>query len=218
MHRCCAESSGATESPVGKAILHTVPGVRTDIAIRAARPNDASGAVALLRAIYREGRGFVGDGPPAPANLSARIRGADRRRSLYAVAVARAGERSGPDRDEGGEAIAGWLELHRMQPSRLEHVAVLTLAVAPEHRRRGIGRRLLQRADRWANRVDLHKISLHVRAGNQPAIALYRSEGFALEGRERDQIRTDAGFEDNLIMGRFVGDPRGRRAEGASGA
>jgi ribosomal protein S18 acetylase RimI-like enzyme len=81
--------------------------------------------------------------------------------------------------------------------------------VAPEHRRSGVGRALMHDAYAWAERVGVEKISLNVRASNAPAIALYRSEGFALEGREARHIRIGETYEDNLVMARFMA----RRAE-----
>jgi ribosomal protein S18 acetylase RimI-like enzyme len=48
------------------------------------------------------------------------------------------------------------------------------------------------------------KLQLSVRARNEAAIALYRREGFALEGRERAQILDEEGFEDNLVMAKFL--------------
>jgi len=180
---------------------------------RAARESDARAVTALLRGIYAEWRYFVGDSPAPERSLAARIATNDITRSFYAVATV--------DR-----AVKGWVELHRSPAWRLEHVAVLTLAVAPEARRRGIGRDLLEAGYDWCRRVGVLKVSLHVRAGNDAAVRLYLSEGFELEGRERGQIRlgpeansrragggetlaapdsarSDA-FEDNLIMGKWL--------------
>lgn len=159
--------------------------------LRRARPSDAEALRALQEEIYREGRWFVGDGPPSVGSLQRQLRGLDESQSLYLVAA------------QGG-AVCAWLELHRLQPTRLNHVAMLTLAVAQPQRRHGLGRLLLQRGFAWARRVGVAKISLNVRAGNDGAIALYRSCGFVEEGRERHQIRCDDGFEDNLVMAAFV--------------
>lgn len=178
---------------------------RPRVDVRLARVGDAEGVVALQNAIYREGRWFVGDGPPGVGALAGRIRAAPPGQSLHLVATALRPSDGGRD----GGRVVGWLELHRLQPDRLQHVAVLTLAVAADHRRRGIGRRLLRRALHWAPRVGIRKVSLHVRAGNRAAVALYHDEGFELEGRERDQVRTENGFEDNLLMARFVGPAAG---------
>lgn len=163
--------------------------------IRPARASDASAVTRLLAGIYREERYFVGDGPGTSASLAARIGMDDSQRSLYLVAVR-------------GPAVVGWCELHRSPAWRLEHVAVLTLAVSPSERRNGVGRSLLREAYAWCRKVGVLKVSLHVRAGNDAAIALYGSEGFALEGREVGQVRLEPGgrFEDNLIMGKWLVD------------
>lgn len=152
----------------------------------------------LLAGIYREERYFVGDGPGTSASLAARIGMDDPERSLYLVAAR-------------GSDIVGWCELHRSPAWRLEHVAVLTLAVSPSERRRGVGKALLGEAYAWCRRVGVLKVSLHVRAGNAAAIALYESEGFGLEGREVAQVRVKprGEFEDNLIMGKWLTDTPG---------
>lgn len=173
-----------------------MPGTHVGYLIRGAHSEDAREVVRLMRGIYAEGRYFVGDGPPYAESLARRIVGDDPDFTLYLVADAP---------DHGRRTVAGWLELHRMQPRRLQHVAVLTVAVAPGWRRQGIGRGLLGGAYAWAQEVGVRKVSLNVRSGNAGAIALYESEGFVLEGREREQVRVDEGrFEDNLVMARFV--------------
>lgn len=162
--------------------------------MREATPADAEAVRDLLAGIYREGGAFVGDGAESPGSLAARIDSAPRR-SFYAVAVV-------------GSDVAGWLELHRSQARRLEHVAVLTLAVAPWARRRGAAKALLRAGYDWCGRVGVRKVSLNVRADNVAAVRLYEAEGFALEGREVGHVlRTEAeggGYEDNLIMGKWL--------------
>ncbi len=159
--------------------------------LRQARPADASALVALQADIYREGCWFVGDGPPSAEAMTRRLRALEPHCGLYLLAVQR-------------EQLGGWLELRRLQPRRLAHVAVLTLAVAKRWRRRGLGSRLLDRADPWARQVGVAKLQLSVRAGNEAAIALYVKQGFVLEGREVRQVRTEAGYGDNLLMAKFL--------------
>ena len=201
-----------------------MPEVDEPLIIRRARSTDARAVTRLLLGIYGEDDYFVGDGPAAERNLARRLEVDDPLRSLYLVALGGAGNREARNR----EGVGGWLELHRAPAWRLEHVAVLTLAVAPEFRRRGLARELLRRSFDWCEVVGVVKMSLHVRAGNSAAISLYEREGFEYEGRERGQIRrrpagdadagADAGadaeefeggysdelYEDNLIMGKWL--------------
>jgi ribosomal protein S18 acetylase RimI-like enzyme len=107
---------------------------------------------------------------------------------------------------EGPGGLAGWVEARRYAPRSMEHVATLTLAVAAPARRRGVGRRLLRALTPWARRVGVRKLRLDVRAGNEGARALYVSEGYRVEGVERDQIRDEDGFEDNVIMALRIAD------------
>ncbi len=168
----------------------------TPFTVRAALPTDASALEALHRGIYDEGRWFVGDGPPSAETLRSRLRLLDEKRSSYLVAVGR---------DRGGsEALRGWAELHRLTPLRLSHVAVLTLAVGQPYRRQGVAGALLAVAYPWAAAVGVLKVQLSVRAGNGAAVALYEREGFVLEGCERNQVFDDGGFEDNLLMAKFL--------------
>lgn len=84
-----------------------------------------------------------------------------------------------------GRAVAGEAEL-------------LTLAVAPEARRLGLGRKLVARFLYQAQLRGAGRAFLEVKADNAAAIALYESAGFAPAGRRRgyyqseDGLRTDA--------------------------
>ena len=172
------------------------------LSFRPAEPDDAASLTALQRSIYQEGRWFVGDGPVAVETLARRLRTLDKTMSLFLVAAT-------PE-------LAGWLELSRLAPARLRHVAVLTLAVGAPWRRQGLGRELLERAYPWASRVGVEKIQLNVRANNHAALSLYEAEGFALEGREARQIRENGGYEDNLIMAKFLAQSSTQSSAGSS--
>ena len=63
---------------------------------------------------------------------------------------------------------------------------VLTLTVADEHRRKGIGRELLRRLIDWSRTQKSEAIMLEVRVGNEEAIPLYESFGFIEISRRKD--------------------------------
>jgi ribosomal-protein-alanine N-acetyltransferase len=74
---------------------------------------------------------------------------------------------------------------------------ILTLAVLPETRRRGIAARLLERALCEARRQGATACFLEVAADNAPALALYRRAGFAECGRRKAYY---GGTTDALLM------------------
>lgn len=157
--------------------------------IRRAVSSDAAELRALQQSVYDEENWFVGDGPLDIGGLTRRIRSLEPSNSLYLVAQA----------PSSLELIA-WLELHRLLPQKLKHVATLTLAVQTAYRGQGVARQLLKHAYTWSNEVGVLKITLNVRANNTAAIRLYERQGFELEGREKAHIRLKGSFEDNLIM------------------
>jgi [ribosomal protein S18]-alanine N-acetyltransferase len=66
-----------------------------------------------------------------------------------------------------------------------DEVHLVDLAVAPEARRAGVGRALLDAVIAEARAGDARLLLLEVRAGNAPALALYRSAGFFEHGVRR---------------------------------
>lgn len=91
-----------------------------------------------------------------------------------------------------GRAVAGEAEL-------------LTLAVAPESRRLGLGAKLLSRFLYQARLRGAEQAFLEVSAQNAAAIALYESQGFARSGRRRLYYATpEGGRVDALVMSRAL--------------
>lgn len=91
-----------------------------------------------------------------------------------------------------GRVVAGEAEL-------------LTLAVAPDQRRRGLGAELVRAFLQEATRRGADSAFLEVAAGNDPARALYAAAGFAPAGIRRGYYqRPDGGREDALILVRSL--------------
>ena len=80
----------------------------------------------------------------------------------------------------------------------LDEAEILTLAVRPGARRRGLGRRLVERACDAAATAGAHSLFLEVAEDNAAARALYARAGFVEIGRRKayyagaDGRRTDA--------------------------
>lgn len=66
---------------------------------------------------------------------------------------------------------------------------------------KGYGRGALQQVKAFAfEQLGFHRLWLDVVASNERAQALYRSEGFVIEGRLREAYKTNHGYEDMLIL------------------
>lgn len=99
-----------------------------------------------------------------------------------------------------GDTIVGRLSVARDPHPACRHVADLGLMVAAGHRRRGIGRALLEQAVEWARRSGVRKLELHVFPWNEPALALYESFGFEREGLRRGHYLRDGAEVDAILM------------------
>lgn len=160
------------------------------IAIRRAEPGDAQALVELA--------GQVGSEEGAWLLTTAEWRSiTDERRYLRAV-------RRHPDAAvylaEDGDAVVGRLSLARDVHPASAHVADLGLMVAASHRRRGVGRGLLEQAVVWAEGAGVRKLELHVFPWNAPAIALYESFGFEREGVRKGHYLRDGVPVDAILM------------------
>lgn len=94
-----------------------------------------------------------------------------------------------------GRVIAGEAEL-------------LTLAVAPEERRLGTGRKLVARFAEAATQRDADTAFLEVSAENTAARALYAQAGWTESGRRKGYYRTPEGCHiDAVIMTRALDTP-----------
>ena len=106
--------------------------------------------------------------------------------------------------DENGcsppaEDTASGFVLSRRAPGEEE---LLLIAVMPEYRGRGLGRKLIDLFAESALSQGAQQIFLEMRANN-PAESLYRACGFAPIGRRRDYYRTLSGTAlDAITFGR----------------
>ena len=88
---------------------------------------------------------------------------------------------------EVNEIVTGYIHAEKYQTLYFEPmINILGLAVSSEFRRRGIGRMLLKRAERWANEVGIHKIRLNSGASRKETHSFYRAMG---NKKEKGQIR-----------------------------
>ena len=80
----------------------------------------------------------------------------------------------------------------------LDEGGITNVAVVPAHRRQGIADALIKELLRRAKALGLATVTLEVRAGNAPAIAIYQKHGFVPVGRRKNYYT--APTEDAILM------------------
>ncbi len=164
--------------------------------IRPARPDDAPALAAAERAIAA-----------IPGRLASRPDEIDDdalRRTIQHLAP---GDRGLFLVAEQAGAPVGHAFLEPLPLAVTSHVVRLTIAIHEGHRRRGVGRALMEALLGWARSSPrVEKVELQVRSSNEPAIALYRSLGFVEEGRKTRRLKLgpDA-YLDDVYMALWVG-------------
>ena len=93
------------------------------------------------------------------------------------------------------------------------------IVLLPAMHGRGIGRSCIRWLAQMAFRdLHAHRFWLDVKARNVRAQALYRSEGFIEEGRLRESVRTDDGYDSLIVMAMLEPEHAAALASRRSGA
>ena len=96
-----------------------------------------------------------------------------------------------------GDTIAGYVGSQTV----LGEADMMNLAVSPAYRRQGVAGTLISALTARAEELGLAFVTLEVRAGNEPAKALYAKHGFVPVGRRKNYY--DLPKEDAILMTRF---------------
>jgi RimJ/RimL family protein N-acetyltransferase len=164
------------------------------ITVRRATTHDAPALVELAESVGREeGRWILGTGPWRSVTDERRYLRSIERYPDAAVLVA-----------EDGARIVGRLSLSRDPHPASRHVADLGLMVAESHRRRGVGRAMLDEAVLWARAAGVGKLELHVFPWNEPALGLYEAFGFEREGYRKRHYERGGELVDAILMAYFL--------------
>ncbi|HEY5993411.1 MAG TPA: ribosomal protein S18-alanine N-acetyltransferase [Gallionellaceae bacterium] len=86
-----------------------------------------------------------------------------------------------------------------LMPS-LDEAHLLTIGIAAEHQRKGMGEEVLNRMMAVAHDSGINRIILEVRPSNVPALALYRKCGFHQIGLRRGYYPADNSTREDAIV------------------
>lgn len=186
--------------------MNEQPSVARRVRVRRGSSADVDAVTAVYASVAAEGLWIGGEAPVewTPERREAWCRTADdEQRGAWFLAEADGADGEGADGEgadgEGpGAGLAGYLAVTR---SGTEH-ADFAMAVTAAHRGQGVGGVLLDAAVAWCRAAGVSKLSCQVWPHNGRAIALYRSRGFAVEGRlHRHWRRRNGQLWDAVVMG-----------------
>ncbi len=105
---------------------------------------------------------------------------------------------------EDGPDIVGWIGGWGERFARVKHSIWLSMAVKQAYRRQGIGRQLIGALEDWARDSQLRRIELQVVTTNLPALQLYQTAGYEIEGTRRGVYLLDGEYLDEYFMAKHL--------------
>lgn len=194
-------------------LLHLRDGRR--VLLRHAQPADAHALLTALNEVAQEGRFLLRRSWKITPELEQRwLQVAAGGVDLLVVAVLLESEQVRAEQE-----IAGSISLVRGRDEFIRHTAELGMWLRSAYREQGLGSAMVEYVLAWAARQDaVEKITLSVRSANRRALNLYGKYGFVEEGRRRAYVKTDQGYEDEILLSRFVHPPHLAGAAPASAA
>jgi RimJ/RimL family protein N-acetyltransferase len=103
-----------------------------------------------------------------------------------------------------GETVVGEALCMGGQFERNRHTGRVGVGVLKAHHGKGLGRALMAEIERLARAADMHRLELTVMAHNERAKSLYGSLGYVEEGLNRDSLRVDGDFVDEIVMAKLL--------------
>jgi len=172
--------------------------------LRPARPEDAHALLSALNEVAHEGRFLLRRAWEITPELEQRwVRAALGGLDLLMVAFMLENTESHEELD-----VAGSLSLVRGRPEFVRHTAEIGMWLRSAYRELGLGSALIEYALEWATaQGDIEKLTLSARSSNRRALNLYRKYDFLEEGRRHGYVKTEQGYEDEVLLARFVRGP-----------
>lgn len=100
--------------------------------------------------------------------------------------------------------MVGYLSINRGTLRRIEHKGYIVIGILQAFTGQGIGTRLFVAMEEWAHQQGLHRLELSVMAHNQAGLALYKKQGFEIEGRMKHALYVNSRYVDEFHMAKLL--------------
>lgn len=103
-----------------------------------------------------------------------------------------------------GNEIVGFISVKRGIPNRMKHTAYIATGILQEYVGKGLGKKLIKEAEKWALKYGVTRLELTVNEKNERAIALYEKMGFHKEGLKEHAMKIDGEYVNEYYMSKFL--------------
>ncbi|SCA55773.1 hypothetical protein MTBPR1_120079 [Candidatus Terasakiella magnetica] len=100
--------------------------------------------------------------------------------------------------------IKGNIWIGRQREPEWSHKAGFGIVVSPDMHQQGIGSRLLEQAESWAQDQNCHSISVDVVSIHQQALSFFKKHGYDIEATRKESYLQETTFFDEHIMTKFL--------------
>lgn len=105
---------------------------------------------------------------------------------------------------EDDDRLVGYLAALGGKVQRTRHNAEIVIGILQEFTGQGIGTQLFTTMEQWARQQHLHRLELGVMVHNTAGIALYKKQGFEIEGTRRHAYVINGQYVDEYYMAKIL--------------
>ncbi|AJD89634.1 GCN5 family N-acetyltransferase [Jeotgalibacillus malaysiensis] len=105
---------------------------------------------------------------------------------------------------EDEDQLTGYLFAIGGSSRRNSHAAYLVIGILTEYRAKGVGTQLFQQLEKWAAAQGISRLELTVVIENEAGLALYKKQGFEVEGTKRQSLKINGSLVDEYYMSKLL--------------
>lgn len=169
----------------------------SDLEVRPATAADAEGFLSLWDALDTETEFMLFEPNERQASLESQTeRLANAAQSKYVHILV--GE------DKESNQIAGFCAGRRSKTIRDQHTLEVVIGIRQNNTNKKLGQKLMTSLEQWARGIGITRMELSVMVNNTLAIALYKKQGFVVEGTKRQSVLLESGYVDEYSMAKLI--------------
>jgi RimJ/RimL family protein N-acetyltransferase len=100
--------------------------------------------------------------------------------------------------------LVGYLAALGGEFKRNKHSVHIVIGILQDFTGQGIGTQLFLALEDWAHRQHIHRLELTVMTHNKAGIALYKKQGFEIEGTKKQSMLVNGHYVDEFYMAKLL--------------